>query len=171
MGATRGLPYIYLIQKITQNYLWQRGKGLNQIVCNFDSTFAVRLWQNQLENSVTKRSCIRHQLDCLNKKSQTLWCDTTCNRKRHFLSHQNFNGIYKISRESSVRETYYVKCNRMRARARRPCGWTQCHWGGLRLRGGVDAVDAASLMKVQAVDVCGNDGGDAGLGVPSNLGF
>ena len=31
-------------------------------------------------------------------------------------------GIYKISRESCVRETYYVKCNRMRARARRPCG-------------------------------------------------
>ena len=104
MGATRGLPYIYLIQKITQNYLWQRGKGLNQIVCNFDSTFAVRLWQNQLENSVTKRSCIGHQLDCLNKNSQTLWCDTTCNRKRHFLSHQNFNSIYHISRESSVRK-------------------------------------------------------------------
>ena len=41
-----------------------------------------------------------------------------------------------------MRETYYVKCNRMRARARRPCGWTRCHWGGLRLRGGVDAVDA-----------------------------
>ena len=38
----------------------------------------------------------------------------------------------------------YKKCNRiMRARACRPCGWTQCHWGGLRLRGGVDAVDAA----------------------------
>ena len=123
MGATRGLPYIYLIQKITQNYLWQRGKGLNQIVCNFDSTFAVRLWQNQLENSVTKRSCIRHQLDCLNKKSQTLWCDTTCNRKRHFLSHQKFNGLYKISRESSVRETNYVKCNRMRARARSKAMW------------------------------------------------
>ena len=29
----------------------------------------------------------------------------------------------------------------------------------------------ASLMNVQAVDVCGNDGGDAGLCVPSNLGF
>jgi hypothetical protein len=27
-------------------------------------------------------------------------------------------GIYKMSRERSVRETYYVKCNRMRARAR-----------------------------------------------------
>ena len=27
--------------------------------------------------------------------------------------------IYKISRESYVRETYCVKCNRMRARARR----------------------------------------------------
>ena len=105
MGATRGLPYIYLIQKITQNYLWQRGKGLNQIVCNFDSTFDVRLWQNQLENSVTKRSRIRHQLDCPNKNSQTHWCDTTCIRKRHFLSHENFNGIYKISRDRSVRET------------------------------------------------------------------
>ena len=104
MGATRGLPYIYLIQKITQNYLWQRGKGLNQIVCNFDSTFDVRLWQNQLENSVTKRSRIRHQLDCPNKNSQTHWCDTTCIRKRHFLSHENFNSIYKIYRESSVRE-------------------------------------------------------------------
>ena len=23
---------------------------------------------------------------------------------------------------------------------RRPCGWTQCHWGGLRLRGGVDGM-------------------------------
>ena len=43
-------------------------------------------------------------------------------RKRHFLSHQKFNGLYKISRESSVRETNYVKCNRMRARARRPSG-------------------------------------------------
>lgn len=100
--ATCGLPYIYLIQKITQNYLWQRGKGLNQIVCNFDSTFAVRLWQNQLENSVTKRSRIRHQLDCLNKNSQTLWCDTSCNRKRHFLSHQNFNCIYLTPSDGPV---------------------------------------------------------------------
>jgi hypothetical protein len=85
-----------LIQKITQNYLWQRGKGLNQIVCNFDSTLSVRLWQNQLENSVTKRSRIRNQLDCLNKNNQTLWVRTTCIRKRHFLSHQNFSCIYSM---------------------------------------------------------------------------
>ena len=32
-------------------------------------------------------------------------------------------GIYKISRESSVRETNYVKCNRMRARARSKAMW------------------------------------------------
>ena len=40
-------------------------------------------------------------------------------------------------------------------------------WGGC---GGCDD-GWASLMNVQAVDVCGNDGGDAGLCVPSNLGF
>ena len=40
-------------------------------------------------------------------------------------------------------------------------------WGGC---GGCDD-GWASLMNVQAVDVCGNDGGDAGLCVPCNLGF
>ena len=79
---------IYLIQKITQNYLWQRGKGLNQIVCNFDSTFAVRLWQNQLENSVTKRSRIRHQLDCLNKNNRT-----PSDGKQHALESDIFSHI------------------------------------------------------------------------------
>ena len=38
-------------------------------------------------------------------------------------------------------------------------------WGHpVRFRVYVDAVEGcATLMKVQAVDVCGNDGGDAGL--------
>ena len=42
-----------------------------------------------------------------------------------------------------MRETYYVKCNRMRARARSKAMSLKCYRGGLRLRDGVDAVDSA----------------------------
>ena len=64
----------------------------------------------------------------------------------------------------------------MRARARSKAMWLNsvllgrfevAEWGGC----GGCGDSWASPMKVQAVDVCGNDGGDAGLGVPSNLGF
>ena len=72
-------------------------------------------------------------------------------------------GIYKISRESSVRETYYVKCNRMRARARSKAMWLNSELlGRFEIAGWVGCGGCgdgwASLMKVQAVDVCGNDG-------------
>ncbi len=64
----------------------------------------------------------------------------------------------------------------MRARARSKAMWLNsvllgrfevAGWGGC----GGCGDGWASLMKVQAVDVCGNDGGDASLCVPSNLGF
>ncbi len=67
--------------------------------------------------------------------------------------------IYKISRESSVRETNYAKCNRMRARARSKAMWlNSVLQGRYEVAGCGGCGDGwASLMKVQAVDVCGND--------------
>ena len=94
------------------------------------------------------------------------------------LSNFDTIGIYKISRESYVREPYYVKCNRMRARARSKAMWLNsvllgrfevAGWGGC----GGCGDGWASLMKVQAVDVCGNDGGvmPVHTSLPSNLRF
>jgi hypothetical protein len=63
--------------------------------------------------------------------------------------HRPSCGIYKISPERSVRETYYVKCNRMRARARSKAVWLNSVLLGrfevAAMRGGVDAVDAAMV--------------------------
>ena len=61
-----------------------------------------------------------------------------------------------------MRETNYVMCNRMRARARSKAMWLNsvlqgrfevAGWGGC----GGCGDGWASLMKLQAVDVCGND--------------
>ena len=61
-----------------------------------------------------------------------------------------------------MRETYYVKCNRMRARARSKAMWlNSVLLGRFEIAGWVGCGGCgdswASLMKVQAVDVCGND--------------
>jgi len=61
-----------------------------------------------------------------------------------------------------VRETNYVKCNRMRARARSKAMWLNSVLQGRFEVAGCGGCGGcgdgwASLMKVQAVDVCGND--------------